>query len=56
MSLERSLKRTCKNNSMDINRTWIKKLKKTQKQLNKLREDFNRLQNETKEAIKKRGI
>jgi hypothetical protein len=49
-----SLKRTYKNNSMNPIRTWVKKLEKTQKQLNELREDFNKLQNETKEIIKKR--
>jgi predicted SpoU family rRNA methylase len=33
--------------------TDLKKLKKTQKQLNEFREDFNKLQNETKENILK---
>jgi hypothetical protein len=31
-----------------------KKLEKTQKQLNELREDFHKLQNETKETVKKK--
>jgi hypothetical protein len=33
----------------------IKKLEKTQKQLNELREDLNKLQSEMKETIKKRN-
>jgi hypothetical protein len=33
--------------------TTNKKLEKTQKQLNELREDFNKHQSETKESIKK---
>jgi hypothetical protein len=34
----------------------IKKIGKSQKQLNKLREDFNKYQSETKEIIKKRSM
>jgi F0F1-type ATP synthase membrane subunit b/b' len=54
MSLKRILNRTCKNNSVIIKRTQIKKkLVKTQKQLIELRNGFNKLQNEAKEIIKK---
>jgi hypothetical protein len=50
-----NLTKTYTNNSMNPKRTWIKKLEKTQKQLNDLKEDFNKLQIETKEVIKKKG-
>jgi chromosome segregation ATPase len=44
------------NNSMNPKSTWTNELEKTQKQLNYLKEDFNKLQNETKKIIKKREI
>jgi hypothetical protein len=47
MSLKRRLKRTYKNNSMNSKRTQ----KTQEKQLNELKEDFNKLQNESKEVI-----
>jgi hypothetical protein len=43
-------------NGQEISRHHIQKLEKTQKQLNELREDFNKLQSKTKGTIKKRGI
>jgi uncharacterized coiled-coil protein SlyX len=54
MSFKRSLKKICKTNSTHI-REDGEKIEKTQKQLNELREDFNNLQNKTKETIKRRG-
>jgi ribosomal protein L19E len=42
MSIKKSLKRTYKNNSMNSKRTWIKKVEKMHKQLNELKEDFNK--------------
>jgi Spy/CpxP family protein refolding chaperone len=52
--MSNELKEDIQNNSMNPKKTWIKILKKTQKQLNKLREDFNKCQNETKEIIKRK--
>jgi hypothetical protein len=49
-----SLNRTCKDNSMDSKRTQVKK--KTQEDtetISELREDFNKLQKETKKTIKR---
>jgi uncharacterized coiled-coil protein SlyX len=37
----------------NIKTPQIKKIKKTQEQLNELREDFDKLQSETKETMKK---
>jgi hypothetical protein len=37
--------------SRNIETPQVKKFEKTQKQLNELREDFNKLQSETKETI-----
>jgi F0F1-type ATP synthase membrane subunit b/b' len=45
--------RMCKTKFKDLQENTGKKLKKTQKQINELREDFNKLQNETKENTKK---
>jgi hypothetical protein len=51
MSMKRSLKKTCKNNLITIKKKWIKKY--LRRQLNELREDVNKLQNETKKTTKK---
>jgi F0F1-type ATP synthase membrane subunit b/b' len=52
------LKETVKHNVEDelkqYQDTTNKKLEKTQKQLNELREDFNKHQSETKDTIKKK--
>jgi uncharacterized coiled-coil protein SlyX len=42
-----------RSSSNNIKTPQIQKLDKTQKQLNELREDFNKLQSETMETIKK---
>jgi t-SNARE complex subunit (syntaxin) len=50
------LKEINQSNSMNIKRTWTKNSRRTEKQLNEFREDFNKLQNETKETIKKKEV
>jgi ferritin-like metal-binding protein YciE len=50
--LQAWLNRMYRMNSRNIKTLQIKKCEKTQKQLNELREDFNKLQSETKETIK----
>jgi hypothetical protein len=54
---EDELKESMKNNSTNSKRKQIKKkkLKKTQKHLNVLREDFNKLQNENR-VFEKRSL
>jgi hypothetical protein len=52
-SYKTQLVRKYKMHSRNIKTQQIKKLEKTQKQLNELREDFSKYQSETKETIKK---
>jgi ferritin-like metal-binding protein YciE len=51
--LQEKVKQNIQNKWKEYQDIINKKLEKTQKQLNELREDFNRLPNETKENIKK---
>jgi hypothetical protein len=51
--LKEELKKDKQDNLMKLKRTQIKISKKTQNQLNELREDLNKLQNKTKVIIKR---
>jgi hypothetical protein len=55
-SYKRWLKRMYSMNSNNIKIPPIKQHEKTQTQLSELREDFNKLQSETRETIKKRDM
>jgi TolA-binding protein len=53
---KRPIKQYVQNELKQYQDTTNKKLEKTQKQLNELREDFIKLQTKTKETIKKKEI
>jgi hypothetical protein len=54
--LQDTVKQKVQDECKQYQNTTNKKLEKTQKQLNELREDFNKVQCETKETIKKRYV
>jgi predicted nuclease with TOPRIM domain len=52
--LQEMVKQNIQNQLKECQDITNRKLEKTQKQLNELTEDFNKLQSETKETLKKR--